>query len=98
LAGFNADARLTVAEVGPGFSNTRYCKGGPAANCFDVDRQNGAFYEHELQAAVRSGRAILAVETWNEFSEGSDVADTLQLGRQYINLTRKYVNLLHSRG
>jgi Domain of unknown function (DUF5010) len=97
-SGFNADPRLTISEVGPGFSNTRYCKGGAAANCFDVDRQNGAFYERELQAAMRSGHTILAVETWNEFSEGSDVADTLQFGRQYIELTRKYVDLLHSPG
>jgi hypothetical protein len=94
-SGFNADPRFTVAEVGPGFSNTAYCKGGPAANCFDVDRQNGAYYDRELQAAVRSGRKLIAVETWNEFSEGSDIADTLQYGKQYIELTRKYADIFH---
>jgi hypothetical protein len=94
--GYNSDTRLTVAEVGPGFSNTRYCKGGPAANCFNVSRENGAFYERALQSAVKSGRSLLAVETWNEFSEGSDIADTDQFGRAYINLTRRYANLFHA--
>jgi hypothetical protein len=94
-SGFNEDKRFGVAEVGPGFSNTRYCNGGPSANCFDVDRQNGAYYERELRSAVRSGRPIMAVETWNEFSEGSDVAETVEFGRQYIDLTRKYANLFH---
>ena len=27
--GFNPDQRLTVAQVGPGFTNTAICRGGP---------------------------------------------------------------------
>jgi hypothetical protein len=95
-SGFNSDTRFGVAEVGPGFSNVAYCKGGVGANCFDVDRENGAYYERQLRAAVRSGRTILAVETWNEFSEGSDIAETVQYGRQYIDVTRKYADLFHA--
>jgi hypothetical protein len=33
------------------------------------------------------------VETWNEFSEGTDIAETVQMGRLYINLTRTYADL-----
>ena len=91
--GFNTSPELTVAEVGPGFKNTQYCTGGPERNCFDVDREGGARYERDLQQAVASGRHILAVETWNEFSEGTDVQETVETGRQYINLTRQYVDL-----
>ncbi len=95
-SGFNPDTRLGVAEVGPGFSNTRYCKGGPAANCFDVDREGGAYYARQLQAALRSGRKLLAVETWNEFGEGSAVAETVEFGRTYIDLTRTYADAFHA--
>ncbi len=84
--------------MGPGFKNTQYCTGGPEHNCFDVDRQNGAWYEHQLQEAVASGRHILAAETWNEFSEGTDIQETQQTGRQYINLTREYVDQFKARG
>jgi hypothetical protein len=89
--GYATDPSLTVAEVGPGFSNTAYCTGGPARNCFDVDREGGARYERQLAQAVGSGRRIIAAETWNEFSEWSSIAETVQYGRQYIDLTRRYV-------
>ncbi len=95
-SGFNRDPRLGISEVGPGFSNTRYCKTGAAGNCFDVDRRNGAYYTAELEAALRAGRKIVAVETWNEFSEGSDVAETVQFGRTYIDLTRRFADAFHA--
>lgn len=90
--GFNTSPELTIAQVGPGFKNTQYCTGGPERNCFDVDREGGAHYERELQQAVASGRHILAVETWNEFSEGTEIQETVETGRQYIDLTRRYVD------
>jgi hypothetical protein len=89
--GYNPSPELTIAQVGPGFKNTQYCTGGPERNCFDVDREGGARYERQLQEAVASSRKILAVETWNEFSEGTDVQETVETGRQYIELTRRYI-------
>jgi hypothetical protein len=91
-SGFNPDPKLTVAQVGPGFKNTQYCTGGAANNCFDIDREGGARYERSLQQAIASGRTIVAVETWNEFSEGTDIAETVQTGRRYIELTRQYLD------
>jgi hypothetical protein len=90
--GYNSSSELTIAQVGPGFKNTQYCTGGPERNCFDVDREGGARYELDLQQAVSSGRHILAVETWNEFSEGTDIQETLETGRLYIEMTRRYVD------
>ncbi|MBV9354677.1 MAG: DUF5010 domain-containing protein [Chloroflexi bacterium] len=90
VAGYNPAPELTVAQVGPGFKNTQYCTGGAEHNCFDVDREGGARYERDLQQAVASTRRLLAVETWNEFSEGTDIAETVETGRQYIELTREY--------
>jgi hypothetical protein len=95
--GYNPSPELTIAQVGPGFKNTQYCTGGPERNCFDVDREGGARYERDLQLAVTSRRHILAVETWNEFSEGTDIQETLETGRHYIDLTRTYVQQLKSR-
>lgn len=96
--GYNTSAELTVAEVGPGFKNTQYCTGGAERNCFDVDREGGARYEHDLLQAASSGHHILAVETWNEFSEGTDIQETVETGRQYLELTRRYVDELKARG
>jgi hypothetical protein len=90
--GFNSSPELTIAEVGPGFKNTQYCTGGPERNCFDTDREGGAYYQRQLQQAVKSGQHILATETWNEFSEGTDIQETVETGRQYVELTRRYVD------
>ncbi|MBV9120310.1 MAG: DUF5010 domain-containing protein [Chloroflexi bacterium] len=88
--GYNPDPRLTVAEVGPGFKNTAYCTGGPAKNCFDINREGGAFFERGLAAAVAGNHNLLALETWNEFSEGTDIQETVQQGRRYIDLAHAY--------
>jgi len=95
--GYDPDPSLSVAEVGPGFRNTAYCKGGPAQNCFDVGRGDGSYYGRQLAAAVAGGRSLLAVETWNEFSEGTDVAETVQTGRRNIDLTRTWLDRFHGR-
>jgi hypothetical protein len=88
--GFNPDPWLTVAQVGPGFTNVAYCRSGPG--CHDVDREEGAFYERALREAMASDRNILALETWNEFSEGTQIAETVQDGRFYIEMTRRYAD------
>ena len=36
---------------------------------------------------------IVILETWNEFHEGTNIAESREHGRQYIDLTRKYVDL-----
>lgn len=91
-SGYNADPRFTSAEVGPGFNNTAYCKGGPSHNCFNVGRGDGSSYAAQLQQAVAGSHRILAVETWNEFSEGTEVAETVQDGCRFIDLTRQYMD------
>ena len=88
--GFNADPVFTVAQVGPGFCNTQF--GGGGANRFCVDRAGGGYYQEQLEAARRSGRRILAIETWNELGEASGILETLEFGRLYLDLTRAYLD------
>jgi Domain of unknown function (DUF5010) len=90
--GFNDDTRFTVAQVGPGFRNTQF--GGDGR--IDTPRRDGAYYEDNLVRALRSGRRILAVETWNELGEGSGIFESVEYGRQYIDLTRRYADMFHA--
>ncbi len=87
--GFNPDTRFTVAEVGPGF--TSFDEQGP--NAVDMPRRGGAYYEENLRQVVASARKIMAIETWNELDEGTGILETREFGRQYIDLTRRYVDL-----
>ena len=63
------------------------------AACHGTIRDPQVEVRRTLRAGVASGQNILAVETWNEFSEGSQIAETRQDGRYYIDLTRVYADL-----
>ncbi|MFN8523993.1 MAG: DUF5010 domain-containing protein [Chloroflexota bacterium] len=87
--GFPSDPRYTIAQVGPGFSNRQFNRPG----FIHTEREDGRYYERQLQAAVESRRQVMAVETWNELGEASGILETVEFGRTYIELTRKYADL-----
>ena len=83
---------LKVASVGPGFENEG------AVNCYGEpplhrDRLGGFAYQDDWQQAMRSGSNTVMVETWNELHEGTEICDTKETGRLYLNLTRKYARI-----
>ncbi|MHB0998297.1 MAG: DUF5010 domain-containing protein [Armatimonadota bacterium] len=90
-----APSDLGVIGVGPGF-DARSVKGGKLLR----ERDGGKFYERSWKwalskpAQIRS--KILVVETWNELHEGTDICDTKEYGRKYIEMTRHYADLFHA--
>lgn len=83
---------LGVAEIGPGYDHSAVPGRAPLV----VSREGGAFYERAWRKVLRRKPHIVIVETWNEFHEGSTIADSREHGRRYIDLTRKYVDLYKS--
>jgi hypothetical protein len=79
-----------VAAVGPGYDDHAV----PGRTTPGKDRENGAFYKRnwDILLAMDPARRpnLVAVETWNELHEGTDIADTKEYGRQYIDITRGY--------
>lgn len=82
-----------VAEVGPGFNE----RGIPGRSGDYRDRAGGTFYRTNLQAAVNSGKRIIALETWNEMHEASDICESVEYGRQYIDITRAQADVFHAK-
>lgn len=81
-----------VAEVGPGYDDR--LERGAAGRV--TDRKDGQFYEQNFQKAIDSGKRLLAIETWNEMHESSGICVTVEYGRKYIELTRKYADMFHA--
>jgi hypothetical protein len=79
-----------VAQIGPGYDERTLP--GPDRIGRHRDREEGAFYARSFQQAIDSGSRIIAIETWNEFHEASDIANSEEYGRQYIELTRRFVD------
>lgn len=80
---------LGVAEIGPGYDHSAV----PGREPLVVDREDGAFYERAWAKALNRKPRIVIIETWNEFHEGTTIAEAREYGRKYIDLTRKYVDM-----
>lgn len=86
----------TVAALGPGYDHSAV----PGRRPLIVDRREGEFYRENwsrLLARSPATRPYLAmVETWNEFHEGTDIAPSVEYGRQYVELTKEYAAKWHA--
>lgn len=78
-----------IASLGPGYDHSAVPGRAPLV----VERKDGAFYEENWQKLLRFPVSIVMVETWNEFHEGTDIAESKEYGRRYIELTGKYARL-----
>jgi hypothetical protein len=73
-----------VASLGPGYDHSAV----PGRTPLVVDRRGGAFYEEQWLKFLRRSAHFVMVETWNEWHEGTDVAESKEFGRRYLELTR----------
>ncbi len=78
-----------VASLGPGYDHSAV----PGRQPLIVPRENGKFYEQQWLKFLKRPSNFVMVETWNEFHEGTDIAESKEYGRQFIQLTRKYAEM-----
>ncbi len=78
-----------VASLGPGYDHSAV----PGREPLIVPREDGAFYERQWFRFLRAPSRLVHLETWNEYHEGTDIAASREYGRQYIELTRKFVDM-----
>lgn len=78
-----------VSAIGPGFNNEGAvrCYGQSSLN---RDRLGGLAYTEDWERALRAGSNIVVIETWNELHEGTEICETDELGRLYIQITANY--------
>jgi hypothetical protein len=81
-----------VSELGPGYDHSAV----PGRTPLIVKREGGKFYEEQWLKFLRRPTSFVMIETWNEFHEGTDICESREYGRQYIELTRKYADLFKS--
>ena len=81
-----------IGEIGPGYDHSAV----PGRTPLVREREGGKFYEEGWLKFLRRPSNFVMIETWNEFHEGTDIAESKEYGRQYIELTRKYSDLFKS--
>lgn len=77
-----------IGELGPGYDDTAVYGRKPLI----AKRDGGRFYEANWLKFLRRPSNFVMLETWNEFHEGTDICESKEYGRQYLELTRKYAD------
>ena len=85
--------RGSVAAVGPGFDEREIPGRGNAYR----PRDDRAWYFQNFGKAIDSGKRMVVIETWNEVHEASGIGETVEYGREYIELTTELVRELKQR-
>lgn len=78
-----------IGEIGPGYDHSAV----PGRKPLVREREGGKFYEESWRKFLRRPSNFVMIETWNEFHEGTDIAESRESGRKYIELTRKYSDM-----
>ena len=82
-----------AAQIGPGYDDSPV----PGRQSPTRDRLGGGFYAASWLLALQSNPRLVIIETWSELHEGTAICETLEDGRFYIDLTRRYSNLFKAR-
>jgi hypothetical protein len=87
---------LDTAGLGPGYDHSAV----PGRTPLVRKRDDGQFYRRAWQRLLTKDVGtrpwLVHIETWNEFHEGTEICETREYGRQYINLTREFADLFHA--
>ena len=82
---------LFAGTASPGTDNSSWA---PAfgKQRFTIDREDGGVYRQTWEAAVGSDPQWMLITSFNEWPEGTEIEPSQELGEQYLNLTREFVD------
>jgi Domain of unknown function (DUF5010) len=89
---------LDTAGIGPGYDHSAVPGRTPLIRTRDEGRFYRYAWEKLLDIAPAERPWLVHLETWNEFHEGTEVCETKEYGRQYIELTQQYADIFHKQG
>lgn len=81
-----------VAQIGPGYDDSPV----PGRTTLTRDRLGGGYYVGSWLLALQSKPRLVIIETWNELHEGTGICPSLEDGRDYVKLTRRFADKFHA--
>ena len=79
----------TAVQIGPGYDDSPV----PGRSTPTRDRLGGGFYAASWLLALQAQPRLVIIETWSELHEGTGICESLEDGRFYIDLTRRYTDM-----
>jgi len=80
--------RLWTADVIPGWDESRIQPPRPSPKVFP--RNGGTAYEDNWKAALASNPDMIAITSYNEWFEDTQIEPSVSYGTQYLDITRQY--------
>jgi len=74
-----------IATIGPGFDPRGQGRPKPPLR----DRAGGATFRRDFEQAIAWNAPWLVIETFNFFEEGTDITETQEFGRQYLDIAHE---------
>ncbi len=84
--------RIWVATVSPGYDDTHLTDGRVPRV---TDREGGAYYDRQWQAAIDLRADWIVVTTWNEWLENTEIEPSVRYGDLYLTKTRTWAAKFH---
>jgi hypothetical protein len=86
---------LETAGLGPGYDHSAVPGRAPLVRSRDEGRFYAFAWQRLLAMDSKTRPWLVHVETWNEYHEGTEICETAEYGRQYIELTRQFADQFH---
>ena len=84
-----------IAGAMPGFWDV-YKQFGQGNGYTTYDREDGALFLRQLNAAKTSGLELLQISTWNDYGEGTIVEPTKEFGYQYLKMLQQFCGVSYA--
>jgi hypothetical protein len=88
---------LDTAAIGPGYNHAAVPGRTPLVRERDDGRFYGLGWARLLSMDPAERPWLVHLETWNEFHEGTDICESKEYGRKYIDLTREFAAAFHAK-
>lgn len=85
---------MYIGGAMPGFWDV-YKQFGQGDGYTTYDRENGALFDRQLQAAQSAGLKWLQVSTWNDYGEGTTIEPTEEYGYKYLTALQRFTGVIY---
>ena len=86
---------MYIGGAMPGFHD-HYKASGQGNGYTTYDRENGALFQRQLEAAKAAGLDWVQLSTWNDYGEGTIIEPTSEFKYQYLEIVQRFAGVSYT--